>query len=759
MLRIVLMNFILAFSYFANAETITVKNIEELKKANASAQPGDVIVMQNGEWNNIEIKLNCIGTKDKLITIKAETAGRVYITGNSQLKIGGSYLQVEGLYFMNGFAGNDAVIKFCIDKTQIANHCRVTNTVINDFNNPKRLDENYWIAVYGKNNRIDHCSFLNKKNMGVLLAVILDDERSRENFHSIDHNYFGIRIPLASNTGETIRVGVSQHCEFNSNTLIADNFFDHCDGETEIISIKSGSNIIRNNLFNECQGSIVLRHGDNNTVENNVFLGNNKDGTGGTRIINKGQWVVNNFYYQCRGEVFRTPLAIMNGVPNSPANRYVAVSDAVIANNTYVDCTPMGLCVGSDTERSVTPVNVEFFNNIIYSTKNAPLASVHDNIDGINFTGNLVNDQLSVNVPAGFTKSAFKKGKSSLVPMPRKGNKSYYSVSDSLQKARNGRLSGSFSQKQGFSGKQMLASIQNNASSNCGAAWFKEKNKMASKKSVKIDCKNAAEMLDFMASNKNAPLEINLIGNEYIFNAPVMITSPTVFTSNHNNPISFISKGIPTEYLFQMVAGNSLQFNHIHLDLKNIQTGIFISSDITGSSNHSNFKMEDCTISHLTGTFFRAAKTSVADSIAIHRSNVTDCKGTFLDFSSETDKKGYYNVEKIMVSNNTFTNHSGQLLTMLRGGNDESTMGPNLQFSNNKVTNCNTINGDALIYNYGTQVTLIENNQFTNCNPGKSIIAYEDAVLSKHRLKNNVITGSGKVVTNKFVVEDKNTTK
>ena len=79
--------------------------------------------------------------------------------------------------------------------------------------------------------------------MGVLMAVIIDDERSRENFHSIDHNYFGLRIPLASNSGEIIRIGVSQHCEFNSNTQITDNFFEHCDGETEIISIKSGSNV------------------------------------------------------------------------------------------------------------------------------------------------------------------------------------------------------------------------------------------------------------------------------------------------------------------------------------------------------------------------------------------------------------------------------------------------------------------------------------------------------------------------------------
>ena len=73
-----------------------------------------------------------------------------------------------------------------------------------------------------------------KKNMGVLLAVILDDGRSRENHHSIDHNYFGRRPVLGSNGGEIIRVGVSQHCQFNSNTQITNNFFEQCDGETEL---------------------------------------------------------------------------------------------------------------------------------------------------------------------------------------------------------------------------------------------------------------------------------------------------------------------------------------------------------------------------------------------------------------------------------------------------------------------------------------------------------------------------------------------
>ncbi len=301
MLKIFLVTCLLFVFISTNAETILVKDITELNKANSTAKPGDIIVLQNGNWYNVTIRLNCTGTKEKPIIFKAQTEGRVFITGNSTLFIGGSFIKVDGLYFTNGYSGKDAVITYRIDKKQVANNCRVTNCAINDFNNQKRLEENYWVAFYGKNNRLDHCSFVNKKNIGVLLAVILDDERSRENFHSIDHNYFGVRLPLASNGGEIIRVGVSEHCQYNSNTIIENNYFEHCDGETEIISIKSCKNNIRKNIFKECQGSVVLRHGNFNNVENNIFYGNNKEGTGGVRIINKGQWVTNNFFYKCRG--------------------------------------------------------------------------------------------------------------------------------------------------------------------------------------------------------------------------------------------------------------------------------------------------------------------------------------------------------------------------------------------------------------------------------------------------------------------------
>ena len=94
------------------ANVILVKNIEELNNANKNAKPGDTIILQNGEWKNVTIKLNCIGTEKQPIVFKSQSPGKVLITGNSKLKLGGNYIIVDGLYFTNGYAGNDAVIKF-----------------------------------------------------------------------------------------------------------------------------------------------------------------------------------------------------------------------------------------------------------------------------------------------------------------------------------------------------------------------------------------------------------------------------------------------------------------------------------------------------------------------------------------------------------------------------------------------------------------------------------------------------------------------
>ncbi|MEO6612248.1 MAG: chondroitinase-B domain-containing protein [Chitinophagaceae bacterium] len=752
MRRVLLLKSFLFFAFPLLANTILVKNIEELKTANKKALPGDTILLQNGEWKDVVIKLSCNGTKNQPVTVRAQTPGKVLITGESRLSLGGSFIVVDGLYFTHGYAGDEPVINFRIDKNQLANNCRVTNTVINDFNNPKRMQENYWVSFSGKLNRLDHCSFNDKKNMGVLLAVILDDERSRENFHSIDHNYFGRRPPLASNGGEIIRVGVSQHCEFNSNTQIIDNFFEYCDGETEIISIKSCSNLVKGNVFKESQGGVVLRHGNYNTVENNVFLGNGKEGTGGVRVINKGQWVINNFFYRCRGVDFRSPLSIMNGIPNSPANRYVQVTDAVIMKNTFYECTPASFCEGSDTERTLPPSNVLLANNIFYTTKDSVIYRVYDDTKGFSFEDNEINKTILQPVFSGFTRTAFSMGKNKGAFVPVSLAKQEKQLPDSLQDQAWKRLHHFLSRKPGYTDPELLLATYYNATGKTGAYWYKKPATEKIKGAVLANCKTAADI--YKQLEGTVPVRLKLSPGEYVLDKPFIISKTVQLSGDKKTRISFRTGALPA--LFIIAGKGNLSLDDLAIDGSQVGAVHFIASDSTGSSDHYNLSVKNCSLQGFNREIgckdlFYAWKYMVADSIIIRNSHFSNIQCDGITMTDEKDNKGYYNVEKLVLDHNQFTSQQGVLLDIYRGGNDESTMGPSLVFSNNKVSDCNSEKNKALIRLYGTQRSLIEKNQFTNCNTGKALVHYEDIVRASHIFRYNFLQHSGDIQENKFV--------
>jgi poly(beta-D-mannuronate) lyase len=595
--------------------------------------------------------------------------------------------------------------------------------------------------------------------MGVLLAVILDDERSRENFHQIDHNYFGERPPLASNSGEIMRVGVSQHCEFNSNTQIIDNYFEHCDGETEIVSIKSCSNVVRGNLFKECQGGVVLRHGNYNTVENNIFLGNGKDGTGGVRIINKGQWVVNNFFYKCRGVDFRSPLSVMNGIPNSPANRYVQVTDAVIANNSFYDCSSISFCEGSDAERTLPPANVVLVNNIFYNNKDSIIYRSFDNTDGFAFAGNITSPAVRQSLPAGFIKGPISTQKNDNVPLPVAARRPVI-IPDSLQKKAQERLNHPLRAIPGFSDLLLLKNIEANAFNACGASWFKSMINPVISKPVLVSCGTVDEI--YAQLKRPEPVIIKLTRTKYQLTQPFTITKYVQFTAADKKVA--INFETPEQIAVFVIAGQgNLSLLNLAIEGKNVRATHLIASDSNGSSAHYNAKVENCRIINLGSSptcknIFYAYKYMTADSV-VFRNNIFALNHTNgIMMTEEKDDKGYYNAEKIIINNNSFTKQSGILLSVYRGGNDESTMGPRLSFIHNSIVSCDA-GTFPLISFTGVQVTNIFDNIYADSNLSGILVSYKDTVRARHQFEKNKLILSGRLDKNQFVTETNNIIK
>ena len=688
-----------AQSVSSEARVMLVRTQDEYRRAASNPQPGDVIVLANGEWRDFEIVLTGRGTPERPIALLAQEAGKVIITGRSNLKLGGRHMLVSGLVFRDGYTPTGEVIAFRRTKEDVATDSRVTQVVIENFNQPDRTRTDYWVALDGQRNRFDHNVLLGKTNAGVTLAVRLDLEESRENGHRIDHNYFGPRPVLGSNGGETMRIGTSRESMFNSRTLIEDNVFDRTNGEIEIISIKSGANIVRGNLFLEAQGAVTLRHGDGNTIEGNVFLGNGQPNTGGIRVINRDQIVRGNYMEGLRGTGFAGALTVMNGVPNSPVNRYVEVSNALIQNNTIVDSARMTLAAGADEERSAPPVNSRMVRNLISFAAVSKPIEVEDDISGIALEDNLIRTARPVTGFAAATQGE--------IALERAANGLLYPVDPALAE---------------IGAPRDLVPV---ALDSVGTRYFVKPGpdvQFGSGRVIAVG-EGGDALLAALAQAQDGD-RLVLGGGTYNLDQILSVnTTVSIEAPEGTRPVITFSRS----NLFEIARGGSLKLKGLDIDGADAPDAAGNAVIVTNAAVPAvNFllELEDVRVRDLTVNrafdVIAIGKGSLAAHVAITRSQFGNITGRVLAAESETDDLGRYNVEQLRVTDSRFDGIQGHLVTLYRGGSDESTFGPRLLFAGNQVANAGArpLAGDpAVMTLVGVQEILITANTFTHAAP------------------------------------------
>lgn len=394
------------------AREIPIADPAALAKALKSAQPGDELVLADGEWRDAKLVFTGRGVDENPITLKAATPGKVILTGKSTLNISGEYLAVEDLLFRDPDPSLSDVIQFRKDSKQLAKHCRMTNCAVVSTLKADGTPESRWVGLYGTQNRVNRCTFQGKTGAGAMFVVWLD--QGSEGGHLIDHNYFGPRERLGKNGGETIRIGDSQTSMLRGGCLVENNLFEKCNGEVECISNKSCENIYRSNTFLEVSGTLTLRHGNGCVVERNVFLGNRAKGTGGVRIIGEDHIVRHNYFEKLTGDGTRAAISFMLGIPNSPANRYFQVQRAQLEDNTIVDCEhPIVIGVGDDEKATLTPAKTVIRGNQVSSPKRAIVQALCA-LDGITWQENVFAGESS-----GIPETAgVKMGAPKITPLP-----------------------------------------------------------------------------------------------------------------------------------------------------------------------------------------------------------------------------------------------------------------------------------------------------------------------------------------------------
>lgn len=336
---------------------------------------GTTLCLADGTYGDFELDFGGAGTAVSPITVAAENPGGAVITGETSVRMSGSYAVLQGLVIKGGLSASSDFLQTRSGGGDFCNNCRITEIAVIDLQSG---NSGKWLNIYGVDNRVDHSWFAGKQNTGALLIVNRETPSGGTaadipiSGTIIDHNYFGDRPPTggkayaegSDNDYEAIRVGTSEGHAFDSNVLVEYNYFERIDGEAEVISNKAGNNIIANNTIRNSYGSLTTRHGANATIEGNFIMGDGHPYAGGIRIIDDGHRVINNYIEGARykNTRFHGGIVIHNG-NGSTSNGYQNVFNVLIAHNTVVDSVNSLNVNGGN--QSTNPESIFFVNNII----------------------------------------------------------------------------------------------------------------------------------------------------------------------------------------------------------------------------------------------------------------------------------------------------------------------------------------------------------------------------------------------------------
>ena len=400
-----------------------VNTRQTLQTAINAAVPGSTIIVRNGTYNDFYASITTkSGTDGNPITIKAETVGGVTLTGDSRFTMKkSSHIKFEGFVF-------DCTSSNTLIKLEACNNVRITRNVF-ELDTPTSIK---WIVVVGTfddytfqflshHNRIDHNIFKNKFTGGNFITIdgTYNQDRSigqQSQYDRIDHNYFYNNSPRAVNEKESIRIGNSQLCNSSGFTTVEFNLFEECDGDPEIVSVKSNDNLIRHNTFNRNHGTLTLRQGNRSRVEGNYFFGGGKANgmldtqpiyTGGIRAYGTDHVIVNNYMEGLQGTIWDAPITLTQGEvitgQSTNTSLHYRGERITIAYNTLVN-NAYGIEIGypkADGSYNKKLADIKIANNIVVGSQNQ-LVKIHTNQQGaVTWSNNIMYATGSAQIVTG----------------------------------------------------------------------------------------------------------------------------------------------------------------------------------------------------------------------------------------------------------------------------------------------------------------------------------------------------------------------
>ncbi|MCF8390693.1 MAG: T9SS type A sorting domain-containing protein [Bacteroidales bacterium] len=386
------------------SQAVTYNNFSDFKAAVQSAKAGDEIVLAAGRYEASSITMNTIvGTKDNPVIIRAENIGEDTLDNGTYFDLRHcSHIIIQGFYI-------NITEKSTTFKIQTCNNIRITQNILNGEGESYYKDDgvsrnsSVWISIQSlyddlvnlsHHNVIDHNLLINKHTLGNAIRIDGTDDLYVSQYDVIEYNHFKNIGPRATNEMETIRIGWSAMSQSDGFTTVANNLFEECDGDPEIISVKCNKNNVSHNTFLRCQGTLSLRHGNESIIEGNFFLGEGAEGTGGVRIYGSDHKIINNYFEGLTGTKWDAPITLTEGDAeegDGGLTKHFRIERAIIANNTLIN-NDYGIEIGYDNNGSYSkpPRDVIIAYNVIQGDTNTLVNFINLPVNML-WVNNLIN--------------------------------------------------------------------------------------------------------------------------------------------------------------------------------------------------------------------------------------------------------------------------------------------------------------------------------------------------------------------------------
>lgn len=273
----------ISFQY-AQKQVKELTSIAGLKAALKTAIPGDVLLLADGQYDIAQdIEITARGKAGAPIIISAAHSGKVILTGEGgiTLKDPATYIEIRDFVFRHASSRAKSGVG--------TSHCRWTHNVFETTGKGEDL------TIAGDNQEVDHNNFLNKDAMGRFLAIRGQGSQIAQHLW-IHHNYFAhFKDQGGKNGAEAFQFGLSGYSMSTSNSLVEHNLFEDCNGEAELISVKSSGVTLRYNTFRDSKAQFTLRHGNHCAVYGNYFFN-----TPGIRFFGDDHVIYSNYFENCR---------------------------------------------------------------------------------------------------------------------------------------------------------------------------------------------------------------------------------------------------------------------------------------------------------------------------------------------------------------------------------------------------------------------------------------------------------------------------